>query len=74
MQNDLFRAELNAIRPPDPFHLIRAFQRFRDSFLLMKLCNDPVHPLLAGVVDFRQVMIQLASEKHTGIECGAMLF
>ena len=65
---------LNAVRAPDPFHLIRGLQRFCNFFARLKLYNNQIHPLLAGVVDFDKVWIQLAREKHAGIERGAMLF
>jgi hypothetical protein len=55
MQDDLFRACPDAVHTANPLHLILYFQFLCNIFLLTKLPDDVIQPLLGLFVQVGQV-------------------
>ena len=71
---DSFGCTVSAgIHPPDPFHLIVGFQRFRNALSICHLFYQPKKKLLCLSVNVRKIGVQFATCQQVGIAHTAML-
>ena len=64
---------MNIVYPRNPPQLVRSFQLFIDAFSFSHLGDHPFHSILADLICFRQMIIQLAGEEKPFVQSGAML-
>ena len=71
---DSFGCTVSAgIHPPDPFHLVVGFQRFRNALSICHLFYQPKKKLLCLSVNVRKIGVQFATCQQSGISHTAML-
>ena len=61
------------IHPPDPFHLVVGFQRFRNALCICHLLYQPKKKLLCLSVNVRKIGGQFTTCQQVGIAHTAML-
>lgn len=71
---DSFGCTVSAgIHPPDPFHLVAGFQRFRNALCICHLLYQPKKKLLCPSVNVRKIGVQFATCQQRGISHTAIL-
>ena len=71
---DSFGCTVSAgIHPPDPFHLIVGFQRFRNALRICHLLYQPKKKRLRLPVNTRKMGVQFATGQQVGIAHTAMI-
>ena len=71
---DSFGCTVSAgVHPPDPFHLVAGFQRFRNALSICHLLYQPKKKLLCLSVNVRKIGVQFAAGQQVGIAHTAML-
>ena len=73
-QNDFLCTVADAIHAAHPFHLVGGFQGFRHIFPLRHCRNDDFHTLVAGLVDFGQVLEQCTLHHIVGVKDFTVFF
>ena len=71
---DSFGCTVSAgIHPPDPFHLVAGFQRFRNALSICLFFYQPKEKLLRLSVNIRKIGIQFTAGQQVGISHTVML-
>ena len=71
---DSFGCTVSAgIHPPDPFHLVVDFQRFRNALSICHLLYQPKKKRLCLSVNVRKIGVQFTAGQQVGIAHTAML-
>ena len=64
---DLYSSVPDAVHPPDPFHLIVGFQRFRNALCICHLFYQSFEHLLCLPVNICKIGIQFTAGQQIGI-------
>ena len=71
---DSFGCTVSAgIHPPDPFHLVVDFQRFRNALSICHLLYQPKKKLLCLSVNIRKMGVQFTAGQQIAISHTVML-
>lgn len=71
---DSFGCTVSAgVHPPDPFHLVAGFQRFRNALSICHLFYQPKKKLLRLPVNIRKIGVQFTAGQQVGIVHTVML-
>ena len=73
-QNDFLRTIADAVHAAHPFHLVGGFQGFGYALLLRHSGDDSFHTLVAGLVDFGQVLEQCTLHHIVGVKDFTVFF
>ena len=74
VQDNFFRTVTDAVRATYPFHLVSRFECFGHALLLRHSGNDDFHTLVAGLVDFGQVLEQCTLHHIVGVKDFTVFF
>ena len=64
---DLYSSVPDAVHPPDPFHLVAGFQRFRNALCICHLLYQPKKKFFCLSVNIHKIGIQFTAGQQIGI-------